>query len=456
MKNLATLITLLLAGCGQTTVNNYYTVYSDNNKEEQGPYNMGFEPPIELTHEPDTLPLEVFEHGNRYWFRVTEDELAAMNDEWINGGWGGDFFDGLYEVEETTEESGETGGVLLVQTSSEMAADFGRVQVDVVGESTGTVWATNTIPNLHVDADEFRDELRIGRYEHLRFNNGQVGSLFAEAAALATFNALGYPASQTAYAWVGGTPWQNPNVSIPYTVVEVYKRPFCEGRNKYFFGGGCENIWEGAGLDVGGGWQAGFENACQVNTCNTERLNAFAAIVDATYSTSDFDEATEPYMDWDAFHTFQCLEWLLWVGDDALHNFNNVVLTEGLDGKFRFLPYSTDISAGLAWEGAYANTPLPGFSMLAMGCQWDRSCWMATMDRCEEVIDGFDALNPATTIVDPLWQAADGHGMIRTGDDTSFGIIRDFYATRADLAREELPLYHNAISWVETYWGGGF
>ena len=356
---------------------------------------MGLEPDIELTHTPDTLPLRVFEHGNRYWFRVTEDELAAMNDEWMNGGWGGDFFDGLYDVEEPEMDEG-TGGVMLVQTPAGEAADFGRMQIYVVGESTGTVWATNTIPNRHVDADEFQNDLRIGGYEHLRLN-GQVGSLFAEAAALATFNALGYPAPQTSYAWVGGTPWQNANLEIPYTVVEVYKRSFCDA-HKSFFGGGCENIWEGAGLDVGGGWQAGFADSCQISACNQERLDAFAEVVDASFYTRNFDEATEPFMDWDAFHTFQCLEWLLWVGDDYLHNSNNVVLTEARRTvPLRFLLHRHIGGAG----GVAPATPHSRLLHARDGLPADRSCWMND-GLMRRVIDAFGARS-AATIVDSLW-----------------------------------------------------
>jgi hypothetical protein len=106
-------------------------------------------------------------------------------------------------------------------------ADDGKVQVKIVGPSTQRPWTRRSIPNLNVDFDEFVEGQRIGGFEHLRFNNAQVGSIFRERLTLELFARLGYPAPRATYAWVSSNVW-GPNVAIPYIVVERYKRSFCE------------------------------------------------------------------------------------------------------------------------------------------------------------------------------------------------------------------------------------
>ncbi len=63
----------------------------------------------------------------------------------------------------------------------------------IVGQSTERPWTRRSIPNLNVDFDEFVDDQRIGGFEHLRFNNGQVGSIFRERVTLELYARLKYP-----------------------------------------------------------------------------------------------------------------------------------------------------------------------------------------------------------------------------------------------------------------------
>lgn len=117
-------------------------------------------------------------------------------------GFGGD----VYSVDDSTE-TGDTYGNLSVMNPLGEAWSLGKVQVNLFGESTFRPWLSDSIPNIRVDTDEFQSDLELGGFEHLRFSNCQVGSIFAEAVALGIYNALGFPAPRTEYAFVGGSPW---------------------------------------------------------------------------------------------------------------------------------------------------------------------------------------------------------------------------------------------------------
>lgn len=409
-------------------------------------------PPFSPTVEdPTTLAVDVFgTDGNVYWFGVTRGEAALMNTNLWEGDWYGDIYS-------PNEESSGTYANLFVLTPSGESASYGEVETWLVGQSTAREWTPDSIPNIRVDTDEIQDDLEIDGVEHFRWNNGQVGSIFGEASALAAYAAIGYPVPRTAFALVGGSPWENPDLLVPMTLVEVYKKDFCK-EHEDFFRGGCANMWETVGYDVTTEAVAGFADACQVSECDNTRLNEFAEVVSDAMGTDQFEEATEPYFDWEAFRTFQCMEWLLWVGDDYLHNWNNIVIAEGEDGLFRFLPYSTDISAGYAWGGAYSYTELYGYTAMPSGCQMDPECWQATISRCEELIDTLEGLNPEETIVSDLYSRLlstsapygndGGDGMLRNADDSAYAHYWSFYRSRWEDAREELEAYREG--WVTT------
>jgi CotH kinase protein len=361
--------------------------------------------------------------GNRYWLAADPAQVELMNG---SQGGGGPIFDvGIGVPVKIGAGGGEIytpGGdtktfieSLFVSTPGldPEIADFGKLSVRVVGQSTFHPWTRTTIPNLRLDMDHFAEGQRLGGYEHLRFNNGLVGTIFREKLTLDLYRKLGYPAPHTQFAWVGSNVW-GPDVWIPYTLVQVYKKSFCDEYSEQF-GGGCENMWEYVG-DFG---QGIFEDpaSCQSDECDNTRAKELDEAVATTPWGDGFKAALDDKLDWESFHEYQCLSWVLAVGDDSLHNTNNVVLVERTDGKFQFLPYSTDISLGQSW---YPQVQLTGTNNLAQGCQADAECWADTVATCDRIVQEFTALEPGR-LLDETYAALEAEGMLRNGDD-------DFYA----------------------------
>lgn len=397
--------------------------------------------------------------GNRYWFAVSEEQRLLMNQDTVGGGW----MDGLY----TPGSGGKAHWVdhLFITTAGDapQTADYGKVQAKVVGNYSRFDWSPQTIPNLNIDADEFVEGLRIAGYEHLRFSNGQRGSIFRDKLAYDLYRKLDYPAPLATYAWVQSNVW-GPNISIPYTLVERYKRLFCE-RYKEQFGGGCTNMWEFAGDFNNGGWGGGpipvdikgggagvvpidgkqggaglslFDdpNNCQIDECDNTRVKELESKLGETSAGPGFKAALADYIDWPAFHRFQCLSWVLSTGDDTIHAGNNVVLVERTDGKFQYLPYSIDLSMGSSgW-----NVGLEGQSMLARGCHEDPTCWSDTLDMCDDVIKDLTDLKP-NDYAQSLYDKLDQLGMLRPGDQANFRGITDYFDARIASLPDELAGY---------------
>lgn len=333
-------------------------------------------------------------------------------------------------------------------------ADYGKVQVNVVGQSSGTTWSSTTIPNLSIDSNEFVDGQYLNYAElldHGRANNESVGSMIGEPLALALWDAVGLPVPRIAYAFVGGSPWQNDELLIPYGFVETYKPAFC-AEHADSFGGGCSNIWEWCSYDISAANVSSIDQFCEVHGgCTTDRLAEFADAVDANLYQEGFEAATSEYFDWPAFQTHMCLSWYAQTGDDYVHNLNNIVFVEGNDGKFRVLPWSTDINAGLAWGGAWTGMDLWGYSNMSLGCEYDSQCWQETIDACGVVLDKMESLDPANTILPDLyerlrstaapWGDDGGDGMLRSPDADMYATAFTFYSTRVETAREELATY---------------
>lgn len=376
---------------------------------------------------PDAQVVDVFgDLGLRYWFVVEPDQVERMNLQNMGGG------------EIYVPEGSATHAEHLFVTSTGPAptiADYGKVEVRLIGQSTFRPWTESTIPNIKVDTDEFVDGLEIGGTEHIRFHNGLVGSIYREKIALEVYTRLGYPAPRATFAWVGGNVW-GPGIEIPYTVVENYKKAFCK-RHADAWGGGCNNMWEFVG-DLG---QGAFEAEvnCQLSGCDPTRARQFEELAVTTPPGPGYKAALADWLDWDAFHRFQCISWLLWTGDDALHNMNNVVIVERQDGRFQYLPYSVDISGGQDW---FTDVSLLGSNVVAYGCQADPACWADAIDTCEEVIDAFVALDPAALVDEVHAQLAE-QDMLRSGDEGRHAQIRGWYAQRAAGALTELDLYRD-------------
>jgi CotH protein len=390
------------------------------------------------------LPLDVFGTlGNRYWFEVSDAQVEAMNAPYLGGG-GGIFYGDFY----TPGGAGTAtfADHLLVTQAGDAphTADFGKVQVSLVGQSTGRPWTETTIPNLKLDADEFIDGNRIGEVKHLRLNNAVVGSIYREKLAFDLYRALGYPAPRTNYAWVSGSVW-GADVDVPYVVVEAYKPQFCKLREAEL-GGGCVNMWEFYG-DIGSG-MLGLQENCQFSECEPTRGIEFEDVIASTPQGEGFKEALSEWLDWDAFHRFQCLSWILETGDDALHNLNNVLLVERADGKFQLLPYSVDISLGQEW---YPNGPLAGISTLASGCQSDSACWADTIATCEVLLDEFAAVDPVA-MLDAVHTQLESAGMLRSGDDGRYGSMRRHLEERILALPDELELNRDGPVYADCYY----
>jgi hypothetical protein len=403
--------------------------------------------------------LDIFETwGNRYWFAVSDEQLALMNG---NDTGGGPIFgeDGLYHP----GGGGRANWVdhLLITTAGKnpQTADYGKVQARVVGQYSRFPWTPTTIPNLNIDADQFIEMQRIAGYEHLRFSNGQRGSIFRDKVAYDLYRALDYPAPLATYAWVQSNVW-GPDISIPYTLVERYKRVFCE-RYAEQFGGGCPNMWEFVGDFNNGGWGPGpgpepipidikpgevagpslFDDPenCQIDECDPTRVKELESRIAEAPQGEGFAESLKDYVDWPAFQRFQCLSWVLSTSDDTIHAGNNVVLVERQDGMFQYLPYSIDISMGF---GGGWTVGLTGQSVLAQGCQNDPACWGETLDMCDDVIKDLTAFDPRAYLQE-IYDKLDELGMLRPGDDANFKSVDYYFEERLANLPQELQDYRD-------------
>lgn len=380
--------------------------------------------------------------GNRYWFAVNEQQLLAMNERDDTGGC--IFCGGVYVPGDSGDSANYVDHLWVTTAGDEpQTVDYGKVQAKIVGQSSWQPWNANSIPNLNIDADQFVKNQRIAGYEHLRFSNGQVGSIFRDRVAYDLYRAVDYPAPLVTYAWVQSNVW-GPDISIPYLLVERYKQAFCQ-RYTTDFGGGCANMWEFFGdfgyYNGGGGPFPGelniFENPenCQLDKCESGRARELEQVMSDTARGEGFKAALKDYIDWPAYHRFQCLSWVLGTGDDAIHNSNNVVIVERKDGLFQWLPYSVDLSLN-----AWGTVGLTGTNQVSRGCESDPTCWKDTLDACEEVIADFTAAKP-NEMLKAIYDELDEQGMLRRGDTEQFQTIDTYLTDRLTNLPGELERY---------------
>ena len=359
--------------------------------------------------------------GHRLWLEVSEAQLQLMNAGIDSGGpivgargLNGDLYSpggSATYVDHLVVEEAQHGTV----------ADYGKVQAKLVGQSTLRPWNGASIPNVKIDMDEFQDKLRLGGEEHFRLNNGQVGSIFREQLAHRLYRALGYPALKTSFAFFGSNVW-GPGVWIPMVLTEVYKGKFCRD-NADLLGGQCANMWEFAG-DLG--MDVLPEGSCKLKECDDTRANELHTRILQAPEGAGFAAALEDLVDWPRFHEFQCLSWILWTGDDALHNSNNNLVVERDDGRLLWLPYSVDISMGQDW---YRDVTLYGTNLLSVRCQQDPDCWAATMSTCGKLVADFDALDPEK-LLDETQATLTSLGMMRDGDEARAKELRKWLVQR--------------------------
>jgi hypothetical protein len=234
------LLPLMLAACADSIVyeiNNTYVLAEEGDTGEPAvdPY---ADLPVAPTMSANQLPADVLgQDDNTWWLKVSESTLSDINAPWLGGG---SYGYGEYEV-----GGGGGGGTenLLIITPEGEVADYGQVGLKLIGQSTGAPWTSSTIPNFRLDADEYVEGQRFGEVEHIRLNNAGVGTMFGEASSLIVFRAMDVPAARTAYAWAGGSGWEDDELLVPMLAREAYKRDFCED-NAELLGGGCKTIRE--------------------------------------------------------------------------------------------------------------------------------------------------------------------------------------------------------------------
>jgi hypothetical protein len=365
--------------------------------------------------------------GHHVWLEISEEQVAKMNQR--GGGWVPGGADDIYQP----GPSGSYADHFVVwEKESDTVADYGKLEVRLVGESTFRELSKTTIPNFRVDADEFQQGMRVGTFEHFRFNNGQIGTIFREHVVHRVYRELGYPALRSNYAFVGNTVWGE-GVWVPMVLMEVYKGRFCND-NQELLGGDCVNMWEFPG-DVSE--PVGDRDVCQLSECDNQRLNDLSDALRTAPEGEGFKEATASFIDWPLYHQFQCLSWMMHTSDDPVHAGNNNVIVERPDGKLVWLPYSVDISTGADWSG---QVPLYGSTVLPTRCQEDPSCWSDTIDACAALVEKFEELDPAK-IVDEVRDTLDDLGMLRPGDQGRAADLKQWFVERRAGLAEELEYY---------------
>jgi len=191
-------------------------------------------------------------------------------------------------------------------------------------------------------------------------------------------------------------------------------------------------------FDVGGSSLFDDPNNCQMGTCDPTRVKQLEATLLETPEGEGFKAALSDYIDWPAMHRFQCLAWVLSTSDDTIHAPNNVVLVEGDDGLFRFLPYSIDLSMG-----SWGAIDLRGNgNAVVRGCQNDPTCWSDTLDMCEGVIADFKELKPREYLK-AMYDELEANGMLRPGDDRNFQEIDSYFVERLENLSSDLELYRS-------------
>jgi CotH kinase protein len=399
----------------------------------------------------DDLDLDLFSTpGNRYWLAVSEDQLKLINAEGQVGGGGCCGEGGIYQPGANSKPKWLDHLFVTTAGSSPRIADFGKVQASIVGQSSRYPWDASSIPNLDVDLDTFVEDQRLAGHDKLSFRNGQVGSIFRDRVATDIYRALGYPAPLAAYAWVQSNVW-GPRISIPYTLVERYGAEFC-ARNEDELGGGCANLWQYNGDFNGDGFggpkpgpiepgvQSPFDSpeSCQLDECDVDRAQELEAKLREVPPGDGFKAALADYVDWPAFHRYQCLSWVLSTNEDPLHNGVNNVLVERGDGKFQYLPHGLESSMSSNWRAGLRGER----NALSRGCQQEASCWSDTLDVCEDVISELQALDPLAYL-ETIWSELEDNGMLRSSDKQNYAGLRRYFTERLENLPAELQAYRD-------------
>lgn len=419
---LLTFLTFLLTAIMGCTQNYYTTVYQLSDQASGEPDDIEVVDGAEgskglvATTTCAALAVDVFGlDGNAFYFDIEDEQLEKMNEQFYSGSWDYYVYD-LDAVEKTYAY------LYVVSKLTGEVADCGKVQVKFVGQSTGCAMSDEgCIPNWSVDVGEFVEGQTLGGVRWFRLNNSQIGSMYRESLVLEFLAELGVSTTRTSYAWVSNNTWnedgesqENDALWVPYTVVEAYDEQFSLDHAEAF-GGGIEEIREGWG-DITGDMSTGLTE-CDLGDCSSERWNELIQTNDDAIYGEPYEETIAPYLDLENLKLQICAHWVFWIGDDPHHNFNNVKLALGFDGKYRYLEWSDDISLGQEW---YTDVTLTTISSTGVHCEYDSTCWTDVRERvCPAVIDAYQAMDPLGRLED-LNTRLEAEGMLREPDSAQF------------------------------------
>lgn len=426
--------------------NTYITPSTDASEKDVGE-DMDAGPSEYISHLPDcatvvplsTLAIDLFGmDGHQFYIEVHPEQRDVGDMQICNQKFG--FPNGVYTLEGDSADAlcpNWAYNIRIIpagQTSSSVVcADTGKVELDLVGQSSWRPWSD--IPNFKVDTGEFLDQAFLTDKRRFRLNNGQADSgIPREAITLRVWKAMGYPAPESSFARTQSNVWDTEygeGTWAAHVLREQYDKRFFETHLP-----DVTQVWEGSG-DPFMGW---FEADCQWShddKCNDAWLADIVALVQSTPMGPGFMAATESVIDWPALHQNQCLAALTATGDDWIHNMNNVVLALTEKGQILFLPYSVDISAGHLW---FPFVPYDGFAFLADMCRQDPDCRKNALTTCLEMIGQFEALDVPQTIVDERCDALEDAGLMRPSDESICKEVRQFYIARPNNLKSEIEM----------------
>lgn len=390
-----------------------------------------------VTTTPGALAFALFDTpGTRFWLDVSAAQRAAMNFGVAperNPRWVEDVYtlpdDGQADPDVPAGDGSVTyADSVRVRVPGLGGAEFGKVEVRLVGTTTRRPLSPDALPSLRFDADEFQPGLRIGGVEHFRLNNGLKGGLLREHVAARLHRRLGYAAPRTNLGFLGTTV-HGPGLWIPMVVSEVYRRAFCT-QSAALIGGPCADLWKFDGdLGYAGRSAPPPELDCVTGGCDRAALDAFGDAIRAAPEGPGLRAALAPYLDWALYHRFRCLGVAVGSLDDALRNMgnNSAVVRRADDGRFVFLPYSIDWSA-------FSETPMFGNTELELKCVADPECQAEARSTCLGLADELDALRPET-LVEEAMATLRAEGMVRPGDEERAVELTTYYAGRAAAMR---------------------
>lgn len=445
---------LSLVGCTYETINQYY-VQASQDSDTGTPADSSSDVEI-IPSAPNCaayvdladLPLDLWVDGNRYTFTVSAEQREEMESSY--GGDGDQY---------GFEDGGTYADNIEVQPAgSDTCSNTGQVGVELAGESSWREW--DSIPNIHIDTNDFQEELTFPSGDKaLRLNNGQAESgIIREYVATKIWRAL-YYGPESSFAIVESNIWDEDFGNGSWaaeTAVQPYKGRFFTDNLPT-----VTNVWEGTGdFNASWGWGSSFEcqwSNAEDDTCDESVLQNAMDVISAAPYGEGFKEATESVINWEAYWTYQCVTNLTGVWDNYSHNWNNVVAAFHEDGTLILLPYSTDISGEHPWYGtAWYGTDFDGNAYIPAGCSADvENCLVPELEYCRDVvIPAYRTLNVNETIVEAAWQSMNDLDIVRDGDESQYNTISTFYSESADRVEAQVQELIDCYDTSVMYGGG--